>query len=136
MALPLTHTRQRAHVRAGESTRESVSDRPVTRLQSSSVQLTDRRFAVKTALQMLEALVATSRKLGPYVLLEVLLPGGTLFAMTLFVYRNPGAARRYVARLQKAFKRAVAATRNAIRRRAARVPSLTTGIEAAMRALG
>jgi len=108
----------------------------VTRLQSSSVQLTDRRFAVKTALQMLEALVATSRKLGPYVLLEVLLPGGTLFAMTLFVYRNPGAARRYVARVQKAFKRGVAATRNAIRRRAARVPSLTTGIEAAMRALG
>ena len=91
---------------------------------------------MKTALQLLEALVATSRKLGPYVLLEVLLPGGTLFAMTLFVYRNPGAARRYLAKAQRVFKRAVAVTRNAIRRRAARVSSLTTGIEAAVRALG
>ena len=98
--------------------------------------MNDHRFAVKTALQMLEALVATSRKLGPYVLLEVLLPGGTLFAMTLFAYRNPEAVRRYMAKARQAFKRAVALTRNAIRRRASRAPALTTGIEAAMRALG
>ena len=52
-------------------------------------------------MQMLEALVATARKLGPYVLLEVLLPGGTLFAMTLFVYRNPAAARGYFAKARK-----------------------------------
>jgi hypothetical protein len=33
-------------------------------------------------------------KLGPYVLLELLLPGGTLFALLLFLYqrRKPGAA--------------------------------------------
>lgn len=98
--------------------------------------MNDRRFAVKTALQMLEALVATSRKLGPYVLLEVLLPGGTLFAMTLFAYRNPKAALRYVANARQAFKRVVWATRTALRGRAARVPSLTSGLEAATRALG
>jgi len=91
---------------------------------------------VKTVKQMLEAVVATSRKLGPYVLLEVLLPGGTLFAMTLFVYRNPAAARGYVAKARKTIKRTVAVVRNALRRRAARMPALTTGLEAALRALG
>ena len=87
-------------------------------------------------MQMLEALVATSRKLGPYVLLEVLLPGGTLFAMTLFVYRNPAAARGYFARARKTIKRTVARVRNALRRRASRIPTLTTGLGAALRALG
>jgi hypothetical protein len=29
------------------------------------------------------------RKAGPYLLVELLLPGGTLFALLLFVYRNP-----------------------------------------------
>ena len=87
-------------------------------------------------MQMLEALVATSRKLGPYVLLEVLLPGGTLFAMSLFVYRNPAAARGYFASARKTVRRAVAVVRNALRRRASRMPALTTGHEAALRALG
>jgi hypothetical protein len=91
---------------------------------------------VKTAIQMLEVLVATSRKLGPYVLLEVLLPGGTLFAMTLFVYRNPAAARGYFARARKTVKRTVAVVRNVLRRRASRMPALTTGLGAALRALG
>lgn len=27
-------------------------------------------------------------KLGPYVLLEIILPGGTLFALLLFLYRR------------------------------------------------
>jgi hypothetical protein len=27
-------------------------------------------------------------KLGPYVMLEILLPGGTLFALLLFLYRR------------------------------------------------
>jgi nucleoside recognition membrane protein YjiH len=98
--------------------------------------LIDCRFAVKTAMQMLEALVAASRKLGPYVLLEVLLPGGTLFAMTLFLYRNPAAARGYFANARKTVKRTVAVVRNALRRRASRRPALTTGLEAALRALG
>jgi hypothetical protein len=29
-----------------------------------------------------------AQQLGPYVLLEILLPGGTLFAATLFIYRQ------------------------------------------------
>lgn len=29
-----------------------------------------------------------AQKLGPYVLLEILLPGGTLFALLLFLYRS------------------------------------------------
>ena len=32
-------------------------------------------------------------KLGPYVLLEVLLPGGTLFALFLFLYQRSKAGR-------------------------------------------
>ena len=87
-------------------------------------------------MQLKDAVVATFRKLGPYVLLEVLLPGGTLFAMTLFVYRNPHVARRWFAKGRKAAKRAATTTRQAFRRRMARVPALTTGLEAALRALG
>jgi hypothetical protein len=98
--------------------------------------LNDCRFAVKTVMQLKDAVVATFRKLGPYVLLEVLLPGGTLFAMTLFVYRNPAVARSWFAKSRKAVKRTVAMTRNALRRRMSRMPALTTGLEAALRALG
>jgi hypothetical protein len=29
-----------------------------------------------------------TQKLGPYVLLEMLLPGGTIFALLLFLYRR------------------------------------------------
>ncbi|MEP6998814.1 MAG: hypothetical protein ABI900_14265 [Betaproteobacteria bacterium] len=29
-----------------------------------------------------------SRKLGPYLMLELVLPGGTLFALLLFVYQR------------------------------------------------
>jgi hypothetical protein len=36
----------------------------------------------------------TGRKLGPYVMLELLMPGGTMLALLLFLYRrglqNPG----------------------------------------------
>ena len=34
------------------------------------------------------ALARWARKLGPYVLLEMLLPGGTLFALLLLFYQN------------------------------------------------
>ena len=36
---------------------------------------------------------AWMRRLGPYVLLEMLLPGGTLFALALFLYRRSHVAR-------------------------------------------
>lgn len=35
-----------------------------------------------------ERMRRTGAKLGPYVLLELLLPGGTLFALLLFLYRR------------------------------------------------
>lgn len=45
-------------------------------------------------MQILLAAVDVLRRLakdfGPYVMLEVLLPGGTLFALLLFVYRRGG----------------------------------------------
>ena len=91
---------------------------------------------MRTALQMLEAVTDASRKLGPYVLLEVLLPGGTLFAMMLFVYRHPTKARRYAARARRMASRMLASVRASVAARAASLPSLTTGIENAMRALG
>ena len=91
---------------------------------------------MKTALQILETVTETSRKLGPYVLLEVLLPGGTLFAFMLFAYRHPSAVRKYVAKARDAVVRTLAGARKAVITRASRAPSLTTGIEAAMRALG
>ena len=36
---------------------------------------------------ILGVLRQVGRKLGPYVLLEVFLPGGTLVALALFLYR-------------------------------------------------
>ena len=91
---------------------------------------------MNTVMQLKDAVVATFRRLGPYVLLEVLLPGGTLFAMTLFVYRNPDVARSWFAKGRKAVKLEGATARQAFRRRMARMPALTTGLEAALRALG
>ena len=91
---------------------------------------------MRTALQMLEAVTDASRKLGPYLLLEVLLPGGTLFAMMLFVYRHPAKARRYAASGRRMASRMLANVRASLAARAASLPSLTTGIENAMRALG
>ena len=41
--------------------------------------------AVVGSLEMLRRL---GRKLGPYLMLEILLPGGTLLALLLFLYRR------------------------------------------------
>jgi hypothetical protein len=35
---------------------------------------------------------AMLQKAGPYLLLEILLPGGTLFALLLFLYRRSATA--------------------------------------------
>ena len=39
-------------------------------------------------LRSLRIVVSLVQKAGPYLLLEILLPGGTLFALLLFVYRR------------------------------------------------
>jgi hypothetical protein len=41
-----------------------------------------------TLTRYLEVLRDWTQKLGPYVLLEMLLPGGTIFALLLFLYRR------------------------------------------------
>src|SRR5436853_2305862 len=38
----------------------------------------------------LEILQRAGRKLGPYLMLEILLPGGTMLALLLFLYRRSG----------------------------------------------
>ena len=82
------------------------------------------------------ALKGTMQRLGPYVLLEVVLPGGTLFALLLFLYRNPAVARACAMRAREATAGALAGIRVFVAERAASTPSLTTGIEWAVRALG
>jgi hypothetical protein len=59
-----------------------------------------------TASQWIETMKASSRKLGPYVLLELLLPGGTLFALALLLYRRPTAIRDWGSRVRAATLRA------------------------------
>ena len=53
---------------------------------------TEPRF--RNLIGQFELLSRFGAKLGPYVLLELLLPGGTLFALLLFLYqrRKPSAA--------------------------------------------
>jgi hypothetical protein len=43
---------------------------------------------MQTVANVLEIVRTWARKLGPYFLLELLLPGGTLFALALFLYRR------------------------------------------------
>ena len=43
-----------------------------------------------------EGLRKWARKLGPYIVLEILLPGGTLFALLLFLYRHGQPAQAAV----------------------------------------
>ena len=46
---------------------------------------------------ILVALRRWAQKLGPYLMLEILLPGGTLFALLLFLYQNRKASLGSVA---------------------------------------
>jgi hypothetical protein len=68
------------------------------------------------ALQIYETLKASSRKLGPYVLLELLLPGGTLFALALFLYRRQSTLATDVARGMGAIRRTWRRVRDSILR--------------------
>jgi len=43
---------------------------------------------MRNAIRILEVARRWGQKLGPYVLLELLMPGGTLFALLLFVYQS------------------------------------------------
>jgi hypothetical protein len=87
-------------------------------------------------MQMLETVAELSRKAGPYVLLELLLPGGTLFAFTLFVYRHPGAVRSYARRVRRAAANLIRKTRRVVARCFARTASRGGAMATMMRALG
>ena len=54
--------------------------------EAATQSWTDSRF--RTLIGQLEPLYRSGAKLGPYVLLELLLPGGTLFALLLFLYQR------------------------------------------------
>ena len=43
---------------------------------------------MEVVIRILKALRRWGRKLGPYLLLELLMPGGTLFALFLFLYQS------------------------------------------------
>ena len=43
---------------------------------------------MQTVLSYLGILRRLGQKAGPYLMLEILLPGGTLFALLLFLYRH------------------------------------------------
>ena len=43
---------------------------------------------MQTRSHHLDLLLQWTRKLGPYVLVEMLLPGGTMIALLLFFYRR------------------------------------------------
>ena len=43
---------------------------------------------MQIVLMGLEILRRAGRKLGPYLLLEILMPGGTVLALLLFLYRR------------------------------------------------
>ena len=45
-------------------------------------------------MKYLEHGMAAARKAGPYLLLEILLPGGSLWAFLLFLYRRRALAVR------------------------------------------
>jgi hypothetical protein len=43
---------------------------------------------MEVSLRILQALRRWGQRLGPYVLLELVMPGGTLFALLLFLYQS------------------------------------------------
>lgn len=43
---------------------------------------------MQTAIRIFEAARRLGQRFGPFLLLELIMPGGTLFALLLFIYRN------------------------------------------------
>jgi len=58
----------------------------VISMEAAARSWTEPRLRILTG--QFELLRRFGAKLGPYVLLELLLPGGTLFALLLFLYRR------------------------------------------------
>ena len=58
----------------------------VISMEAAARSWTEPRF--RTLIGQFEPLRRFGARLGPYVLLELLLPGGTLFALLLFLYQR------------------------------------------------
>jgi len=65
---------------------------------------------MQRVIDTLEMLRRMGQRLGPYLMIEILLPGGSLFALMLFLYqRRKGGAGRELPRPLAALLRAFAA---------------------------
>jgi hypothetical protein len=67
------------------------------------------------------SLAGSLRNAGPYVLLELVMPGGTLLALLLFCYRNPRSVALIHRRAQRMVRRLATAWTGAARAFAASV---------------
>lgn len=65
---------------------------------------------MEAVIRTLEVLRRWGQKLGPYLLLEILMPGGTLFALLLFLYQSKRISFGSVAP-----RAAIAVTRSLVR---------------------
>ena len=80
---------------------------------------------VRTAVfQLFETIKESSRKIGPYLLLELLLPGGTLFALALFAYRHQSKVDVYFRLARRTLGRTWARTRAWFAKRASAVRAI------------
>jgi hypothetical protein len=85
----------------------SICDRPI-RLIGESLTRNASEPNMQRVIDHLETLRRFGQRLGPYLMLEILLPGGTLFALMLFLYQRRkagigGAIPRPVAMLMRLF---------------------------------
>ncbi|TLZ28399.1 MAG: hypothetical protein E6K25_10960 [Gammaproteobacteria bacterium] len=48
---------------------------------------------MQSVLRSMGVMGEAARRVGPYLMLEMLLPGGTVLALLLFLYRRSSAAR-------------------------------------------
>ena len=62
----------------------------------------------------LKAVGELVQRAGPYLLIEILLPGGTLFALLLFVMRNRGSSGRPLPAAQRVVMQAIAGVRRSL----------------------
>ena len=52
---------------------------------------------MQTVVRRLASMVSFGYRLGPYFMLEILMPGGTLFALLLFIYRHRTESLEFLA---------------------------------------
>src|SRR5690242_11317385 len=93
--------RARAHLSAIDQHRHrTVASMPSRRMPGTTTTQSGSTRMRTTLMSRLETVGGLLRKAGPYVALELLMPGGTLLAIVLFVYQRrnePVVARPFSA---------------------------------------